>query len=333
MKTRRREAVASYHRRLTRRIVVLAEQAEVRQDDGLCSALMLCAAAARDSSTARAVYLASRVCRLDHLHTCRGKEHLGRLQGLIPDDEKRRLLGQDPGGGGASALTGGAGGSDLAPLSLEEGLVESHAAYEHREYGQDTRPLAALLLAHSKAMEGKGLGSMWAGRYNCGYLCANSLRYMEAFNVPKKENMAIPGLSGVEAGLAPEGRKREDFPEEEGKSGNQLRKQHKFRMKQIMGGDDLIRRKDDMPSFFDSFDADPAEVEREERVRLMSGGEGDPQNERFEALAGGGGGAVSGSRDWLNDKLFDDDDRQRMERPTNKTLRSLYFFQYAFHVR
>ena len=70
--------------------------------------------------------------------------------------------------------------------------------------------------------------------------------------------MAIPGLSGVEAGLAPEGRKREDFPEEEGKSGNQLRKQHKFWMKQIMGGDDLIRRKDDMPSFFDSFDADPA---------------------------------------------------------------------------
>ena len=31
-----------------------------------------------------------------------------------------------------------------------------------------------------------------------------------------------------------------------------------------------------MPSFFDSFDADPAEVEREERVRLTSGGEGDP---------------------------------------------------------
>ena len=61
-------------------------------------------------------------------------------------------------------------------------------------------------------------------------------------------------------------------------------------------------------------------------MRLMSGGEGDPQNERFEALAGGGGGAVSGSRDWLNDKLFDDDDRQRMERPTNKMLRSLYFF-------
>ena len=32
----------------------------------------------------------------------------------------------------------------------------ARASYEHREYGQDTRPLAALLLAHGKAMEGKG---------------------------------------------------------------------------------------------------------------------------------------------------------------------------------
>ena len=93
----------------------------------------------------------------------------------------------------------------LAPPSFEEGLVESHTAYEHREYGQDTRPLAALLLAHGKAMEGRGLGSMWAGRYNRGYLCANSLRYMEAFNVPQKESMATPGLGSVDVGLSPEG--------------------------------------------------------------------------------------------------------------------------------
>ena len=30
-----------------------------------------------------------------------------------------------------------------------------------------------------------------------------------------------------------------------------------------MGGDNLIRRKNEMPSFFDSFDADLLEVERE----------------------------------------------------------------------
>lgn len=207
-KNRRREGITGHHGRLARKIVVLAEQAEVRQDDGFCAALMLCAAAAGDSSTARAIYLASRVRRMDHLRTCGGKEHLQRLQGLIPQDEKRELLG---GGGGGSTppalsegLPEGVGGISFNKpklLSVEEEFVESHAAYEHREYGLDTRPLSALLLAHSKAMESKGLGSMWAGRYNRGYLCLNSLRYMEAYNIPQRENMAIQGLSGVDAGL------------------------------------------------------------------------------------------------------------------------------------
>lgn len=77
-KNRRRESIASYHGRLARKIVILAEQAEVRQDDGFVSALMLCAAAAGDASTARAIYLASKVRRLDHLRTCGGKDHLNR---------------------------------------------------------------------------------------------------------------------------------------------------------------------------------------------------------------------------------------------------------------
>ena len=165
-KNRRRESVTSYHGRLTRKIVVLAEQAEVRQDDGFVSALMLCAAAAGDASTARAIYLASKVRRLDHLRTCGGRDHLRRLQGLIPEDEKMRLLGGGDGVGTSPSLFG-LGGSSNAPAlrSVEEEFVEGHEAYEHREYGNDTRPVAALLLAHSKAMEAKGLGSMWAGRY------------------------------------------------------------------------------------------------------------------------------------------------------------------------
>ena len=79
-KNRRRESVTAHHGRLTRKIVVLAEQAEVRQDDGFVSALMLCATAAGDASTARAIYLASKARRLDHLRTCGGRDHLSRIR-------------------------------------------------------------------------------------------------------------------------------------------------------------------------------------------------------------------------------------------------------------
>jgi hypothetical protein len=76
---------------------------------------MLCAAAAGDASTARAIYLASKVRRLDHLRTCGGKDHLVRLQGLIPEDEKMRLSGDD---GNSSPSLFGIGASSPNALSL-----------------------------------------------------------------------------------------------------------------------------------------------------------------------------------------------------------------------
>mmetsp|Transcript_20024 Transcript_20024/g.43386 ORF Transcript_20024/g.43386 Transcript_20024/m.43386 type:complete len:1495 (+) Transcript_20024:183-4667(+) len=300
-KNRRRETATSYHGRLTRKIVVLAEQAEVKQDDGFIAALMLCAAAAGDSSTARAIYLASKVRQLDHLRTCGGGDHLRRLQGLIPEDEKRELLGGGKAGDGdspsstASLAAGGA--STKAPaLTQEEEFARDHSAYEHREYGTDTRILSTLLLAHSKAMESQGLGSMWSGRYNRGYLCPNSLRYIEAYNRPQMENMAIPGVNSVEAGLSPEGWEAEDFHDEEsGKSSKTLRKKHKFNIKSIMD-DGHGNRKDDQDGFFDKFDdVDPDDIRREERLQLNG--------------AGGGEKEVDASRDWLNDTLFEKDDR------------------------
>jgi pentatricopeptide repeat protein len=286
-KNRRRESITSYHGRLARKIVILAEQAEVRQDDGFVSALMLCAAAAGDASTARAIYLASKVRRLDHLRTCGGKDHLVRLQGLIPEDEKMRLSGGD--GNSTPSLFGiGASPNALSLRTIEEEFVEGHEEYEHREYGNDTRPVATLLLAHAKAMEAKGLGNMWAGRYNRGYLCPNSLRYMEAYNQPQYENMAIPGLNSVEAGLSPEGWEK-DFGDNHGKDSKALRIKQKFNIKSIMG-DGQGNRKDDQDSFFDGFD-DP-----DEHWRLQSYG-----NERKaddEVV----------SRDWLNDRLLDGND-------------------------
>ena len=294
-KNRRRESITSYHGRLTRKIVVTAEQAEVRQDDGFVSALMLCAAAAGDSSTARAIYLASKVRRLDHLRTCGGKDHLNRLQGLISEDEKEKLLG---GGGGdsevvstSSTLSGTGSGASKAPAlrSIEEEFVEEHEAYEHREYGSDTRILSTLMLAHAKAMEPKGLGSMWAGKYNRGYLCHNSLRYMEAYNIPQMENMAIPGLDSVQAGLSPEGWEAEDFDDGSGKTSKALRKKNKFNIKQIMD-DGSGNRKDDQESFFDGFDPDDSE---DWRLQLR----------RDENEGGATKREQEVTRDWLSNQL------------------------------
>lgn len=289
-KNRRRESITSHHGRMARKIVILAEQAEVRQDDGFVSALMLCAAAAGDASTARAIYLASKVRRLDHLRTCGGKDHLRRLQGLIPEDEKMRLMGGDR-ASSPSLLGIGGSPSALSLRTMEEDFVEGHEEYEHREYGNDTRPIATLLLAHSKAMEAKGLGNMWAGRYNRGYLCPNSLRYIEAYNQPQYENLAIPGLNSVDAGLSPEGWEK-DFDDSHGKDSKALRIKQKFNIKKIMG-DGHGNRKDDQDSFFDGFD-DPDE---DWRLQLNRN---DRSNGRYEEEVV--------TRDWLSDRLSDGND-------------------------
>lgn len=254
-KHRKRESITSYHGRLARKIVILAEQAEVEQDDGFVSALMLCAATAGDSSTCRAIYLGSKVRRMDHLRTCGGKDHLKRLQGLVPENAEQELIGT------SSSVPSKTGQTNNSPevLSVEEEFMENHKAYEHREYGTDTRILTTLLLAHAKAMEPKGLGSIWAGSFNRGYLCENSLRWIEAYNIPQKPNMAIPGVSSVDAGLTPEGWEPESF-EEDGRNSKQLRKKHKFNIKKIMD-DGYGNRRDELDSFFD-FDPNPEEAVR-----------------------------------------------------------------------
>jgi hypothetical protein len=261
-KNRRRESITSFHGRLARKIVILAEQAEVEQDDGFVSALMLCAATAGDSSTARAIYLASKVRRLDHLRTCGGKDHLKKLQGLIPENDP--LVSQ----GAPSSLTPLRDGNVPAlATTVEEEIMKQHKAYEHREYGQDTRILSTLLLAHSKAMQPKGLGSMWAGKYNRGYLCENSLRYIESYNIPRMRNMAIPGITSVEAGLTAEGWEAEDFDDDT----KQLRKKNKFRLQQI-SDDGEGNRIDDMDQMFVGNDPDPDDI-RNNNVPLLTGGE------------------------------------------------------------
>lgn len=232
-KNRKRESVTAHHGRLARKIVILAEQAEVEQDDGFVSALMLCAATSGDSSTARAIYLASEVRRLDHLRTCGGKDHLKKLQGLIPEDDQLRIGQSD-----SNLAHARDGKSTPALKTIEEEIADNHKEYENREYGYDTRVLSTLLLAHANAMQPKGLGSMWGGRFNKGYLCENSLRYIESYNIPKMKNKAIQGIDSVEAGLTAEGWEAEVFDDDT----KQLRKKNKFRLQQIADDGEGNRR-------------------------------------------------------------------------------------------
>ncbi|EJK49932.1 hypothetical protein THAOC_31136, partial [Thalassiosira oceanica] len=144
---------------------VMAEQAEVARDDGLVASLMRCAAAAGDASTVREIYLASRVRRIDRL----------RASGAGPPPPSAGTHAR----GGPGARPGGRPPPLTAP-STSVGCVlaaaANHVAYESRECGDDTRPPSTLLLAHAKAMEAGGLGSL-----------------------PQYENLAIPGLDSVKA--------------------------------------------------------------------------------------------------------------------------------------
>ena len=281
-KNRKRESITSYHGRLARQVVIMAEQAEVVQDDGFVAGLMRCAAAAGDSSTVRAIYLASRVRRMDHLRTCGGRDHLLRLQGLIPEEDRALALGDgNPSSLSSSSALSTPGSNVPAITSVEEEHFDNHAAYENREYGDDTRPLSALLLAHAKAMEAGGLGNMWAGRINRGYLCDNSLRYIESFVKPQYENLAIPGLDSVKAGLTPEGWET-DFSHDDPDS-KRLRKSKKFSMQDI-SDDGYGNKRDELDSFFDGFDPDPDEqIARERRLMLGESGEEETTRDWIEA--------------------------------------------------
>jgi pentatricopeptide repeat protein len=223
---RRREKLTLYHGRMTRDIVVKAEQAEVVQDDGFVAALMLCAAAAGDSATAKAILLASEVRRMDHLRTIGPETHLAALRGVVdpqdiinglaqvsggiktlvlPEDVQRQLLatGAVDSGTGALTLTGAAATGISPTVSSLLDPRKSRTAFEEREFGgKDSRILTALMKACSSAIDPKGMGDMWAGKSNKGYLHENSLRLVATVQKPRYADNSIPGISGTEVGLS-----------------------------------------------------------------------------------------------------------------------------------
>lgn len=204
-KNKRRESIAAHHGKLAKRIVVLAEQASVEQDDGFISALMLCAATAGDAATAKAIYLASEVRKLEHLRTIGGPEHLSMIRGKDPviRNDNPTLIGT---GDNRSSQIPESSSKDFVggPLVLLHDESESSPpklVFNPKKKRMDTRKLNALLCANANALEKRGLGDMWRGKENKGYLDESSLRFIQMRYTPQYVDKSIPGMTSIEAGL------------------------------------------------------------------------------------------------------------------------------------
>jgi pentatricopeptide repeat protein len=197
----KRESNASHHGKMARRIVILAEAAEIEQDEGFISALMLCAAAAGDSATSKAIFLASEVRRMDNLRTIGSNT----IHQLSSDEFGRGVEKLEASTGHPSdtvSIVPGSPSERFSPaVSYPNDQLESVPSFGEREYGKDTRTLSALLHASAQAMNRNGLGTMWAGRENQGYLCENSLRLITTRWEPSYKDTSVPGVSSTKVGI------------------------------------------------------------------------------------------------------------------------------------
>ena len=207
---RRRQEVAAHHGKMARKVVIAAEGSEAEFDDGFIANLILCAGAAGDSATAKAILLASEVRRLDHLRTIGSNEHLSRLGGLsdsqIIDSQLSQLLATEDSdlaestvGGRMRELVSSDAGSALE--SVRGFRAPAYQRFGEREYGKDSRVLSALMQACSQAIDSQGLGTMWEGRDNKGYLCESSLIRLTMKPAPRYMDNSIPGVSSTSVGL------------------------------------------------------------------------------------------------------------------------------------
>jgi hypothetical protein len=117
-------------------------------------------------------------------------------------------------------------------------------AFGEREYGIDTRVVSALIRASAQAMDRNGIGTIWAGRDNGGFLCENSLRLITTRWEPSYRNTSVPGINTTKAGIGALRHVDERSMEEESKPG----KRKKFR--------GLYVDEADLPSFDDTSNSD-----------------------------------------------------------------------------
>ena len=215
-KNMRRKIISHHHGNMARQIVILAENAEVEQDDGFITALMLCAAAQGDSATAKAISIASDIRRMDHLRTIGSDDHLKSLQPIDADQmDSSKLLVVD-------------GNETSDSVVVKEAMEDAVAVDTESEAlsKKDTRRLSALLFAFSSAMESGGLGDLWGGDWNKGFLCEETLFRLKQRQVPKYRDNSVPGVSGTDLGLS--GMSYDDEAEEE-------RKGKRLKMKKFEG--------------------------------------------------------------------------------------------------
>jgi len=207
-RNRRRERIVSHHGRMARSIVIKAEAAEVKQDAGFVSSLMLCAATAGDLATAKAIYLAHKVRRMKHIRTIGGPKHQHRFMGIGWDGDNDSKISVDSGedfasGDNLNPENRGSSQAIRSPVLAEKGTGarprhQKRATWQNRVYGTDTRRLTALLKACASAMEPNGLGNLWFGRHNLGYCDEWSLRSLEIRPNPTYLDRRVPGMTNID---------------------------------------------------------------------------------------------------------------------------------------
>jgi Pentatricopeptide repeat domain len=221
---RRREAITLHHGKLTRKIVIMAESAGIEPDDGYISALCLCAGAAGDLATAKAIYIASEILRTQkdlrrigsdaHLARLRGEsgadevadefrmfENPGTMNGRVPglwDEDSTNALVDDSMSGNSILQASNfiANGEDWSAPPASEVTTQRKKyipSFGEREYGKDNRVLSSILHACAHAVDPAGMGTIWQGRENNGYLCLNSLRLIAQPKLPEYSDNSIPG--------------------------------------------------------------------------------------------------------------------------------------------
>jgi len=254
-KLKYRESITAHHGKMARNIVIKAEQSGIEEDDGYIQALMLCAGTAGDSATVKAIYLANEVRKLDDLRTFGGAEHLQLLEGskLSHVNDDLKTLGKD------SFVPSASFGDSSEEIDEKDKILSSPQEMKSlsrqrtKQYKpRDTRILNSLLMSYANALENSGLGDMWAGGIeNKGYLCENSLRFIQMRKVPKYVDNSIHGIDGTET-------VEWDDNEDVQKMGKRLRRQ-KF----------LGAIKDTKGNSFDSLDPKTDKLFFEEEFKLF----------------------------------------------------------------
>jgi pentatricopeptide repeat protein len=192
----KRAFLTQHHGNMALDILRKAESAQVVQDQGFIAALMSCAAVAGDLATAKAVYVAHQIRRLDQFRTIGSESHLRRLSGenhlhRSPDlHQSRHLVPVAAEHGVEDSLEG----LDNLQDPPRDGS-SSYKPFGIRKYGRDSRVLTSLLHACAVAVDPNGIGTMWGGRENLGILHQDSLRLLNAHRQPRYEDKTIPGLT------------------------------------------------------------------------------------------------------------------------------------------